>query len=192
MRCYYYTSRGLNHLSRKEMFLVVGDTLFPSQALYQCFRSSPLKRFQCLARSTAGLPNLQPLIQDLSRILNYMMRVSTLHLHLYQSRTFNQLIAASPLLPSSQQTVQLTLRQILSNPSLRGPSLLCAAIMALQQLSGVNAVMFYSTPVLRPLLPTSVGIVGIGITIVNAIMTLPAMLLMDVSAIDNDRKETMN
>lgn len=64
--------------------------------------------------------------------------------------------------------------------------------MALQQLSGVNAVMFYSTPVLRPLLPTSVGIVGIGITIVNAIMTLPAMLLMDVSAIDNDRKETMN
>ncbi|OXH33653.1 vacuolar membrane protein [Cryptococcus neoformans] len=87
--------------------------------------------------------------------------------------------AASPLLPSSQQTVQLTLRQILSNPSLRGPSLLCAAIMALQQLSGVNAVMFYSTPVLRPLLPTSVGIVGIGITIVNAIMTLPAMLLMD-------------
>lgn len=64
--------------------------------------------------------------------------------------------------------------------------------MALQQLSGVNAVMFYSTPVLRPLLPTSVGLVGIGITIVNAIMTLPAMLLMDVSAIDNDRKETMN
>lgn len=87
--------------------------------------------------------------------------------------------AASPLLPSSQQTVQLNLRQILSNPSLRGPSLLCAAIMALQQLSGVNAVMFYSTPVLRPLLPTSVGLVGIGITIVNAIMTVPAMLLMD-------------
>lgn len=64
--------------------------------------------------------------------------------------------------------------------------------MALQQLSGVNAVMFYSTPVLRPLLPTSVGIVGIGITIVNAIMTVPAMLLMDVSAVDSDKKGTMN
>ncbi|KGB74798.1 vacuolar membrane protein [Cryptococcus deuterogattii R265] len=87
--------------------------------------------------------------------------------------------AASPLLPSSQQTVQLTLRQIISNPSLRGPSLLCAAIMALQQFSGINAVMFYSTPVLRPLLPTSVGLVSVGITIVNAIMTLPAIFLMD-------------
>lgn len=64
--------------------------------------------------------------------------------------------------------------------------------MALQQLSGVNAVMFYSTPVLRPLLPTSVGLVGIGITIVNAIMTVPAMLLMDVSAVDSDKKGTMN
>lgn len=52
--------------------------------------------------------------------------------------------------------------------------------MALQQFSGINAVMFYSTPVLRPLLPTSVGLVSVGITIVNAIMTLPAIFLMDV------------
>ncbi|ODN95874.1 vacuolar membrane protein [Cryptococcus wingfieldii CBS 7118] len=89
--------------------------------------------------------------------------------------------AASPLLPGASSTpqTQLTLPQILSNPSLRGPSILCAAIMALQQLSGVNAVMFYSTPVLRPLLPTSVGVVGVGITVVNAIMTLPAIFLMD-------------
>lgn len=58
---------------------------------------------------------------------------------------------------------------------------MCAAIMALQQLSGINAVMFYSTPVLRPLLPSSVGVVSVGITIVNAIMTLPAIFLMDVS-----------
>lgn len=192
MRCYYHTSRRLNHLSRKEMFLVAGDTLFPSQALYRCFKSSLLKRSQCLAKSIADLPSLQPSIQNLSHVLNYMMRVSPIHLHLYLTCTFNQLIAASPLLPSSQQTVQLNLRQILSNPSLRGPSLLCAAIMALQQLSGVNAVMFYSTPVLRPLLPTSVGLVGIGITIVNAIMTVPAMLLMDVSAVDSDKKGTMN
>ncbi|WVQ72890.1 hypothetical protein IAR50_002451 [Cryptococcus sp. DSM 104548] len=89
--------------------------------------------------------------------------------------------ASSPLLPhpSPPPQNQLTLPQILSNPSLRGPSLLCASIMALQQLSGVNAVMFYSTPVLRPLLPTSAGVVGVGITVVNAIMTLPAIFLMD-------------
>jgi hypothetical protein len=54
--------------------------------------------------------------------------------------------------------------------------------MCLQQFSGVNAVMFYSTPVLRPLLPGSAGLIGIGITLVNAIMTLPAIFLVDVSA----------
>ncbi|KAK8858481.1 hypothetical protein IAR55_002708 [Kwoniella newhampshirensis] len=74
---------------------------------------------------------------------------------------------------------QLSLRSVLSNSSLRGPTIFCATIMALQQFSGVNAVMFYSTPVLRPLLPTSAGIVGVGITVVNAVMTLPAIFLMD-------------
>ncbi|WWD18368.1 hypothetical protein CI109_102818 [Kwoniella shandongensis] len=91
--------------------------------------------------------------------------------------------AASPLLPDTASkdsaNTQLSLRSVLSNSSLRGPALLCASIMALQQFSGVNAVMFYSTPVLRPLLPTSAGLVGVGITVVNAIMTLPAIFLMD-------------
>ncbi|OCF30610.1 vacuolar membrane protein [Kwoniella heveanensis BCC8398] len=93
--------------------------------------------------------------------------------------------AASPLLgnaatsSSKPAEQQLTLRSILSNPSLRGSALLTATFMAIQQLSGVNAVMFYSTPVLRPLLPTSAGVVGVGITIVNAVMTLPAIFLMD-------------
>nr|XP_019045765.1 vacuolar membrane protein [Kwoniella bestiolae CBS 10118]OCF24695.1 vacuolar membrane protein [Kwoniella bestiolae CBS 10118] len=92
--------------------------------------------------------------------------------------------AASPLLSTStptpaKPTEQLNLHSILGNPSLRGPAILVAAFMAIQQLSGVNAVMFYSTPVLRPLLPTSAGVVGVGITVVNAIMTLPAIFLMD-------------
>jgi len=93
---------------------------------------------------------------------------------------------SSPLLPetatgvgSSSSEAQLPLRELLSNTSLRGPTLLCAAIMCLQQFSGVNAVMFYSTPVLKPLLPTSAGALGIGITLVNAIMTLPAIFLVD-------------
>ncbi len=53
--------------------------------------------------------------------------------------------------------------------------------MCLQQLSGVNAVIFYSTPILKSLLPASAGLIGIGITAVNAIMTLPAIFLVDVS-----------
>lgn len=95
-----------------------------------------------------------------------------------------------PLLPESQTSSgeQLSLKQLLSNTSTRGPTILCATIMCLQQFSGVNAVMFYSTPVLRPLLPGSAGVLGIGITLVNAIMTLPAIFLVDVSQTQTRRR----
>ncbi|KAK4687764.1 hypothetical protein P7C73_g2353, partial [Tremellales sp. Uapishka_1] len=91
---------------------------------------------------------------------------------------------ASPLLSNSTDSTpapeaQLSLRYLLSNPNLRRPTLLVASILALQQLSGVNAVLFYSTPVLRPLLPTGAGVLGVGITVVNALMTLPAVFLVD-------------
>jgi SP family facilitated glucose transporter-like MFS transporter 3 len=93
--------------------------------------------------------------------------------------------ADSPLLnpssPSSSSRGQLSLRELFSNTSLRGSTILCAVIMALQQFGGINAVMFYSTPVLRPLLPNAAGLLGISITLVNAVMTLPAIFLVDVS-----------
>jgi hypothetical protein len=82
---------------------------------------------------------------------------------------------------TSPSSPQLSLRELFSNTSLRGPTILCAVIMALQQFAGINAVMFYSTPVLKPLLPNAAGLLGIGITLVNAIMTLPAIFLVDVS-----------
>lgn len=96
-------------------------------------------------------------------------------------------MTAEPLLAGSSTdisspTQQLALRDLLSSPTLRGPTVLCATILALQQLSGVNAVMFYSTPVLKPLLPASAALIGLGITGVNALMTLPAVFLIDVSA----------
>jgi len=61
--------------------------------------------------------------------------------------------------------------------------------MALQQFGGINAVMFYSTPVLRPLLPNAAGLLGIGITLVNAVMTLPAIFLVDVSHLNFNSEE---
>lgn len=71
---------------------------------------------------------------------------------------------------------------MLSNPSLRGPALLITTIMVLQQLSGVNAVLFYSTPVLSSVLKgAGAGVLSVGITVVNALMTLPAVALVDVS-----------
>ena len=76
---------------------------------------------------------------------------------------------------------QLPLRELLSNTSLRGPTLLCASILCLQQLSGVNAVLFYSTPVLKPLMPASAGSIGLQITFVNILMTIVALFLIEVS-----------
>ena len=67
---------------------------------------------------------------------------------------------------------------------MRGPVLLCASILALQQLCGVNAVMFYSTPVLKPLMPALAGAIGISITFINALMTVVAIFLVDVSCYD--------
>ncbi|ORX40195.1 vacuolar membrane protein [Kockovaella imperatae] len=88
----------------------------------------------------------------------------------------------SPLLdaqPSSSSDKQMSIRELLSNSSTRGPTILCAAILGLQQLSGVNAVMFYSTPVLKPILPTAAGLIGLQITGINALMTVVAIFLVD-------------
>ena len=91
--------------------------------------------------------------------------------------------AASSLLPDSAPPPepQLPLRELLSNTSLRGPTILCASILCLQQLSGVNAVLFYSTPVLKPLMPSAAGSIGLYITLINAVMTVAAIFLVDVS-----------
>jgi MFS family permease len=87
--------------------------------------------------------------------------------------------AAAPLLtPKSGD--QLSIRDLLSTPALRGPVILVTAILCLQQLSGVNAVLFYSSSVLESLFPNAgAGVLSVGITIVNALMTFPAIFLVD-------------
>lgn len=43
--------------------------------------------------------------------------------------------------------------------------------------------MFYSVPVLKPVVPQSAGLIGIGITALNLLMTLPPLLIVDVSIV---------
>jgi SP family facilitated glucose transporter-like MFS transporter 3 len=76
---------------------------------------------------------------------------------------------------------QLSLKSVLSSPALRPPALLCATIFIVQQASGVNAVLFYSAKILTSVLPASAGVISVGITVVNAIMTFPPIFLVDVS-----------
>lgn len=40
--------------------------------------------------------------------------------------------------------------------------------------------LFYSTPVLKGLLPGQAGLISIGVTVVNALMTFAPLLLVDV------------
>lgn len=53
------------------------------------------------------------------------------------------------------------------------------AIMLFQQLSGINAVMYYSTPILTAVNPTSAQKVSLFMTLVNLVMTFPAVFLID-------------
>lgn len=94
-----------------------------------------------------------------------------------------QLTAAEPLLPdaeaATEATGQLSVGEMLASPARRN-ALFVTAILVLQQLSGVNAVLFYSTPVLQKVLPSAgAGQISIAITVVNAIMTFPAIFLVD-------------
>jgi len=54
-----------------------------------------------------------------------------------------------------------------------------ALTQAAQQLSGVNAIMYYSTGIMSKVLPNVAAFVGLLITLVNAVMTLPPLWLID-------------
>lgn len=55
----------------------------------------------------------------------------------------------------------------------------------------LSAVLFYSTPVLKPIIPDQAGLIGIGIAVLNALMTFPPMFLVDVST-QTGRQEQSN
>jgi len=50
-----------------------------------------------------------------------------------------------------------------------------------QQASGINAVLYYSTDIMKNALPTNAGYIALLITAVNLVMTFPAILLINVS-----------
>jgi SP family facilitated glucose transporter-like MFS transporter 3 len=122
----------------------------------------------------------KPRRQKVSEMPALVIRSAPERAHIKVADEIADALLATYSKPTEQQ---LDLRALLSTPSLRGPTLLCASILTLQQLSGVNAVLFYSTPVLRPLLSTGAGVVSVGVTVINALMTVPAVVLVNVSAL---------
>lgn len=75
----------------------------------------------------------------------------------------------------------LSLAGLLRAPELRIPVLVVAFIMIAQQLSGINAVLYYSNKILSKTLPALGPYVSLAITVVNVAMTFPPILLIEVS-----------
>ncbi|KII88903.1 hypothetical protein PLICRDRAFT_40541 [Plicaturopsis crispa FD-325 SS-3] len=73
----------------------------------------------------------------------------------------------------------VTVPQALKAPELRRPLLIVSLAMMAQQISGVNAVLYYSNDILSKSLPDLGPYVSLGITIVNVLMTFPPILLIE-------------
>ncbi|KAH7889851.1 general substrate transporter [Phlebopus sp. FC_14] len=83
--------------------------------------------------------------------------------------------------PEEHQEPRLavTIPQLLTSPELRRPLLTIVFAMTSQQLSGINAVLYYSNDILSKSLPNLAPHVSLGITIVNFFMTFPPIFFIE-------------
>ncbi|KAJ7093162.1 general substrate transporter [Mycena epipterygia] len=72
-----------------------------------------------------------------------------------------------------------TVPQVFAARELRKPLAIVCFAMLSQQLSGINAVLYYSNDILSKSLPEFGPYVSLGITIVNVVMTFPPILLIE-------------
>ncbi|GAA6027969.1 hypothetical protein JCM8097_001806 [Rhodosporidiobolus ruineniae] len=79
--------------------------------------------------------------------------------------------------PESSMSVWEVLKS--SDAEISKPLWTLVAVMLFQQFSGINAVMYYSTSILTAVNPSSAKMVSLYVTIVNLIMTFPAIYLID-------------
>jgi len=73
----------------------------------------------------------------------------------------------------------ITVPQLFAARELRKPLTIICLAMAAQQLSGINAVLYYSNTILSKSLPELGPYVSLGITVVNALMTFPPIILIE-------------
>lgn len=64
----------------------------------------------------------------------------------------------------------------------RRPMIIVSFVMLGQQLSGINAILYYSNDILSKSLPDLAAYISLGVTIVNVIMTFPPIFLIEVPA----------
>ncbi|XP_018895971.1 solute carrier family 2, facilitated glucose transporter member 1 isoform X2 [Bemisia tabaci] len=78
-------------------------------------------------------------------------------------------------------TPQVTIREMLSNAQLRIPLFIAAMVMVCQQLSGINAVMFFSTKIFKmaQLSDEAAQYSTLGMGSMNVLMTLISLVLVE-------------
>ncbi|KAF8436896.1 general substrate transporter [Boletus edulis BED1] len=81
--------------------------------------------------------------------------------------------------PRTEQAAAVTIPELLASPELRSPLLTVVFAMASQQLSGINAVLYYSNNILSKSLPELAAYVSLGISVVNVLMTFPPIFLIE-------------
>ncbi|KAG6820801.1 hypothetical protein H0H93_011566, partial [Arthromyces matolae] len=79
----------------------------------------------------------------------------------------------------NSQVMTITVPKLLVAREMRRPLAIICLAMAAQQLSGINAVLYYSNAILSKALPELGPYVSLGITIVNVIMTFPPIVLIE-------------
>lgn len=82
-----------------------------------------------------------------------------------------------PVSPSKSQTVGMF--TFLTSPLYRKPLAILLLLHVTQQFSGINAVIFYSTSIMTPILPQYSDKITVFISLINVAMTLVSGYLMD-------------
>ncbi|ORX42594.1 general substrate transporter [Hesseltinella vesiculosa] len=89
--------------------------------------------------------------------------------------------SSSPLAPSSASSSNVTLMQFITTKRYRHGFFLVVLLQLSQQLSGINAVIFYSTSIMSSVFPDASDRITVLISVINLLMTLVSAYLMDRS-----------
>lgn len=79
----------------------------------------------------------------------------------------------------ASRSTSVSIAELLTSRELRRPLVVVSSIMMSQQLSGINAILYYSNNILSHVLSESGAYVSLGITVVNTLMTFLPIYLID-------------